>query len=328
MLFSIIVPIYGVELYLRQCLDSILAQTVRDFEAILVDDGSIDSCPAICDEYSTKDKRFKVIHKSNGGLVSARQAGVEVATGDYVVCVDGDDWISPNYLKHFSDIIDRFQPDVLVCDCIYAYPDKTVEIHNNLRKGFYSKDDLENEIYPCLIYRDQNRNAFPAQLWAKAFKNKIYRQEQQQINVNVKIGEDRVCVIPTLYHSESMYVSDDCDYYYRQIPTSMTKAKRPFRTDGPMLIYEHFQRTLDLNKYNLQLQLYRGTCHSLFNVCKSQFYSKDRYWEIVKRIGDILKNPVYDNCIRQASFSYSFTRKMMLLALKYRLYFLCIYIQG
>ena len=88
-LISIIVPIYGVEKYIKKCVDSILSQTYNEIEVILVDDGSPDQCPSICDEYAKKDSRVRVIHKKNGGLVSARQAGLKVARGDYIGFVDG-----------------------------------------------------------------------------------------------------------------------------------------------------------------------------------------------------------------------------------------------
>ena len=92
---SIIVPIYKVEDYIRECIDSILAQTYPDFELILVDDGSPDSCGRICDDYANRDNRIKVVHKVNGGLTSARNAGLEVAKGEWIMHVDGDDWIEP-----------------------------------------------------------------------------------------------------------------------------------------------------------------------------------------------------------------------------------------
>lgn len=322
MLFSIIVPIYGVEPYLRQCLESILAQTVSDYEAILVDDGSIDNCPAICDEFAARDRRFHVIHKANGGLVSARQVGVEVALGDYVVCVDGDDWLSPRYLENYIPAIDKYKPDVIVCDSIYSYSDKNINVHNNLRKGYYSREDIEHEIFPSLIYQNSKRSSFPTQLWAKAFKRDIYHRQQQLVDVVVSMGEDRACAIPTMYHSMSMYVQNTCDYYYRQIPTSMTKAKKPLNVDGPRLIYEHLSTTLDLDKFNFRSQLFQGTCHSLFNVCISQFYSNEWYGEIRKRLGDLLNIPVYKECIVSASYTNSISRKMMHWALRYRLYFL------
>lgn len=104
MLFSIVVPVYKVEPYIRRCVDSLLAQTLRDFEVILVDDGGTDGCPAICDAYAQADTRVKVIHKPNGGLSDARNAGVQVAEGEYVLFVDSDDSIVPDALERFAEI--------------------------------------------------------------------------------------------------------------------------------------------------------------------------------------------------------------------------------
>ena len=114
-MISVIVPIYGVEKFLPNCIDSILKQTYTDLEIILVDDGSKDNCPAICDEYAKKDNRIKVIHKENGGLSSARNAGLKIAFGQYVSFIDADDFISPNFyeillenlLKNNADISER-----------------------------------------------------------------------------------------------------------------------------------------------------------------------------------------------------------------------------
>ena len=93
---SVIVPVYNAEKYLAECVDSILAQTLRDIEVILVDDGSTDTSPAICDAYAGKDSRVKVIHKANGRAASARNAGMKIVQGEYVAFVDSDDWISPD----------------------------------------------------------------------------------------------------------------------------------------------------------------------------------------------------------------------------------------
>ena len=96
---SVIVPVYNVENYLRRCVDSIINQTYKNLEIILVDDGSPDNCPVICDEYAQKDSRIKVIHKENGGLSSARNCGMDMATGEYIGFVDGDDWIESDMYK-------------------------------------------------------------------------------------------------------------------------------------------------------------------------------------------------------------------------------------
>ena len=115
MRFSVIVPCYNVEKYIHQCVDSILEQKYQDFELILVNDGSTDQTAAILDEYKSLDGRITVVHKENGGLTSARKAGANIAQGDYIVCVDGDDWVDYKQLDEYSSIIDQYNADIICC---------------------------------------------------------------------------------------------------------------------------------------------------------------------------------------------------------------------
>lgn len=117
-MISVIVPIYNVEQYLSRCVDSLLAQTYRDFELILVDDGSPDNCGALCDDYATQDTRVRVIHKPNGGLSDARNAGLRIACGEYIAFVDSDDWVSPEYLEKLLNAVIETDADICECDII------------------------------------------------------------------------------------------------------------------------------------------------------------------------------------------------------------------
>lgn len=118
---SVIVPIYNVAEYLRRCVDSILSQTYTNLEVILVDDESPDRCPEICDEYSKKDTRVKVIHKENGGLSSARNAGLKVAVGDFISFIDSDDWISPDAYEYELKLMNRFNADAVQVEYMRAH---------------------------------------------------------------------------------------------------------------------------------------------------------------------------------------------------------------
>lgn len=121
-LISVIVPVYNVEPYIRQCLDSIISQTYQNLEIILVDDGSPDNCGAICDEYACCDNRIKVIHKENGGLSSARNVGLRVAHGEYLGFVDSDDWIESDMFEYLSKNILIYAADIAACGRIEVYP--------------------------------------------------------------------------------------------------------------------------------------------------------------------------------------------------------------
>ena len=130
---SIIVPVYKVEKYLDKCVNSIVGQTYKNLEIILVDDGSPDNCPAMCDEWAQKDSRIKVIHKKNGGLSSARNAGLDACTGDYIGFVDSDDWIEPDMYEYLLNIGMKNNADVSRCEFVIEAEnsDITVDSQND-----------------------------------------------------------------------------------------------------------------------------------------------------------------------------------------------------
>ena len=124
---SVIVPVYKVERYIRKCIDSILKQSFTDFELILVDDGSPDKCGKICDEYAAKDKRIKVIHKKNGGLSDARNAGLDYATGGYICFIDSDDWIHKDLLKDNLERLVSENADVIIFNYVEVFKETSIE---------------------------------------------------------------------------------------------------------------------------------------------------------------------------------------------------------
>ena len=126
-LISVIVPIYKVKKYLNRCIDSVINQTYNNLEIILVDDGSPDSCPQICDEYAKKDKRIKVIHKQNGGLSDARNAGLDIASGDFVSFIDGDDYIHPQTYEIVMDVINKCPAEMICFHYQFIEPEKIAE---------------------------------------------------------------------------------------------------------------------------------------------------------------------------------------------------------
>jgi glycosyltransferase involved in cell wall biosynthesis len=321
-MFSVIVPIYNVEKYLKQCVESILNQTYKNFELILVDDGSFDNCPAICDRYEEKDDRVRVIHKTNGGLVSARKAGALVATGDYVVCVDGDDWVDEQCLEHYALIMQNYSPDLIVSVSVAAFEDETQNRTNSLpyRKGYYDKEHIKNEIYPLLI-QNEYANYFVPTIWAKAYRANLYKKQQLAVSNQIKIGEDGACTIPYVYHAESLYITDAVTYYYRQNPSSMTKVKKAFSWSGPELIHKHIQNQVTIDEWNFREQLYRKTAHELFTVVVTQFNRNESYNTVVKDIKKNLKSEIYAESIKKAKFK-SLNGKMAVFAMKYGIWFL------
>lgn len=166
-LISVIVPIYKVEAYLRQCLDTIVGQTYKNLEIILIDDGSPDKCPQICDEYAGKDNRIRVIHQKNGGLSAARNAGLDIATGDYIAFVDSDDWVELNMYETLLANITNTNADIVTCGIYYNFP--------NYEVGSSVNDEVtveySNEAAIALI-PDVNAN-IRFEVWNKIFRRSL-----------------------------------------------------------------------------------------------------------------------------------------------------------
>ena len=153
---SIIVAVYNVEKYIRRCVDSLLAQTYQDIEIILVDDGSPDRCGDICDEYERKDSRIKVIHKSNGGVSSAQQAGLDAATGDYVIHADPDDWVEKDMVSQLVRKAIETSADMITCD--FYYDGKYRSLYYTTEKDLLRKIVDVNII--CVCWNVLVRRAF------------------------------------------------------------------------------------------------------------------------------------------------------------------------
>lgn len=164
-LVSIIVPIYNVEKYLDKCVESVVNQTYKSLEIILVDDGSPDNCPKMCDDWAKKDSRIKVIHKNNGGISKARNCGIDKATGEYLMFVDSDDWIDENTVEELYRIAKNENVDIVSYSLIKEYSENTVNNINDVKYCIYYKE----EFYEKLI-DDDNVAGF---VWNKFFKRSL-----------------------------------------------------------------------------------------------------------------------------------------------------------
>lgn len=225
-MFSIVVPIYKVEKYLPQCIESILGQTYPNFELILVDDGSPDRCGEICDEYAKKDARIKVIHKENGGLVSARKAGLRQATHDYIVNVDSDDYVDSALLEKLLEVIKKYNPDVIAYGCTKVSEDGAFlsNLENSSEEGLYTGQKLE-ELKGKLVYDKSIKHANSGSLLysvvAKAFKKASIEKSQYNVPEGINMGEDLAVTAPAVCNCRSLYVLKYCGYIYRQRNTSI-----------------------------------------------------------------------------------------------------------
>ena len=270
---SVIIPVYNVEKYLSECAGSVLCQPYRNIEVILVDDGSTDASGAICDEFARSDDRVKVIHKQNGGLVSARKAGAQKASGDYVVCVDGDDCVTDNAFVSFVRAIEEHNPDVVCSAAIWKYPGEEKVAPCSAAEGVYDLERIEKEVFPYLIENEKGEYFSPS-VWAKAFRRDLYVKAQSSVPDEIKIGEDNACTKPIIASAQKMVVLSDCTYIYQINPDSMTKNRKPFDLFTPKLVCEHFEKNIPMTE-DAQAQVYRCAVHYLFNAAVTQYYAGD-----------------------------------------------------
>lgn len=225
-MISVIVPIYNVEKYLPQCLESIIGQTYTELEIILVDDGSTDSCGNICDTYALRDCRIKVIHKKNGGLVSARKAGVDAASGEYVGYVDGDDWIEPDMFEWLFQTIRTENVDIAMCGRFEDTGKIRRKVYQGIPAGRYDKRKLTERVYPNMIVNGAffEWGIFPG-VWDKLFRRELLERFQMAVDERLTMGEDAACTYPCMLNADSVCILHECLYHYRQISSSMVRQR-------------------------------------------------------------------------------------------------------
>lgn len=284
-MISVIVPIYGVEAYIKQCVDSIIAQKYKDLEIILVDDGSKDNCPAICDEYAKIDDRIKVVHKQNGGLVSARQAGLKVATGEYIGFVDGDDWIADDMYQTMADVIEKYSPDVIASEFISEYETKSVVSDQLFEEGFYDKSRLESEIYPKMLFKGTfyQFGIFP-NCWTKLFKREILEKNLPKVDTRIKMGEDAAFTYACLLDANSFYGIKKGMYHYRILASSMSRG---YDAGLESIIFLPYNRLVDVNNsstFDMSDQLSYYMIYLANFLIRNEAKSKTKDKNFVKRI--------------------------------------------
>lgn len=299
MYFTLVVPIYGVEPYLRECLDSIRGQSFTDFEAVLVDDGSPDECGSICDAYADMDSRFCVIHKPNGGLVSARKAGTAGARGRYIINLDGDDYISPDMLSKAYAIAEEYAPDVISFSLRQFSEASQVILSEPAEPGFYDKDNTVRKLLP-IILPDKKGKRMQYFLCGKAIKTELQAALQTGVPDKVSFCEDVCCLTGIYLRADSVYVSPEAVYNYRVRSNSDSRSfnVRQFEqlTEAVkhLSIYENTARC-DFSPMLCRFVL-MTCCVLLIHCCKARCSS------CLGQMSDYLKAPVLACRCRRAVF--------------------------
>lgn len=261
-LISVIVPIYNVEKYLNKCIESIVNQTYKNLEILLVDDGSSDNCPKICDDWAKKDERIKVIHKENGGVSSARNAGLDAAAGEYIGFVDSDDYIDSDMFEFL--ITDSKQNDTEISCCTFRYVNEEDNIVEKTTKPFISDTAYFTPNEMCRLFYEGNDDF--VQLWNKVYKRRLFD--------NLRFPEGRVFedwdLAPMLYFEskKSSYIPvEKYNYFLSEGSISRTYSLKRY-CDCVLSDYDHYEffNSKGVTDYNAAIAVY--TKCDFFKCCR------------------------------------------------------------
>ena len=309
---SVIVPVYRAEDYLQQCIESILTQTYSNLEAVLVDDGSPDKCPILCDMFAEADVRVQVIHKKNEGAALARKAGLEAATGEYVLFIDCDDWLEANTISDCLDIAHRDNADCVMFGYVREYPQKS--IHNPLFPQGFSCDLAQSEKYVhrrivgpvekelCEPQRVDNLSSFCMRL----MKTEIARKGIFVSERIVGTSEDTIFNLYALDGCKISYINK-CFYHYRKSNAqSITTQHKPDLAGKWDVMYGIMQEYIDgsgrADEYHTPF-LNRVAC-GMIGLGLNEIGSTESIWKKSQRLRAILDKLLYQEAFAQLDTSY------------------------
>ena len=279
-LISVIVPIYNVEEYLDKCVNSILNQTYRNLEIILVDDGSPDNCPKMCDDYAKKDKRIKVIHKVNGGLSDARNIGINQSSGEYISFIDSDDYIAENYIEVLFNNLKKYNSDLSIGGHLVLYDDgKRINRYTNEEYVSNSKSILKKMLYD---------DGIDLSAWAKLYKASLFK------NVSYPVGrlyEDAATTYKLIDLANKISVNSLPIYYYVIRKNSISNSKFTMKKMDLIISTKEMTDYIQKKYPDLQKACNRRLMYSYLSTLTQLAKCKERHKDIEKEIvGYIKKN--------------------------------------
>jgi len=263
---SIIIPVYNVEKYLDKCLSSVINQTLREIEIILVDDQSPDNCPQMCDEYARRDSRIKVVHKENGGLGFARNSGLEIASGEYVTFLDSDDFIDLHTYEHLYNLASNNALDALYykfrrfTDEAEAVPSEPID------KITLYKDDAVKELMLDIIASEPSAKAdhrIQCSACTAVYRMAIIQEHNVRFHSERElISEDVIFNLDYLKYAKSAAYNDGEYYHYRVNPASLSSTFRTDRMEKNLILYEYIKE--NISSWNLNRNLAEERNNRLF----------------------------------------------------------------
>lgn len=298
---SVIVPVYNVENYLRQCVESLIHQTWENLEILLVDDGSTDKSGGICDALAAQDDRIRVIHKENGGVVSAWTLGAEEATGQYLNFMDSDDWVDREMLAEMAARLTQNQKEIVACDYVIEKQSGQQYRYQELLAGEYDKKRLEREVYPNLLGNENRYISFSRCM--KLYSRELVVPNLHYCDRSVRMGDDAMIVLPAVLDCERLAVLDHKPYYhYRYVENSIVHGydRDMFENMGR---FKNALGRIVAEKYPQEMQRAMGErlemeyVHMLLLVLKNEARGNPSGYR--KNIAAICKSPETRKLVRQ-----------------------------
>ncbi|MBE7065540.1 MAG: glycosyltransferase family 2 protein [Ruminococcaceae bacterium] len=317
---SVVVPIYKVEKYLDRCVQSLFNQTYENLEIILVDDGSPDNCPAMCDEYAKADSRVTVVHKPNGGLPDARNAGMDVATGDYLLFVDSDDWIEPQTVAELAQIIEEQNVDFVTFKAVWdgrpGIPDGTpctYEKSRELGLGYYDSDRIKKEIYPRVLVTPDLYYGPILAAWSSFYSMAFLNKNGIRFDKEIKYSEDSLFSARVTCAAKSLYAHNGCYYHYCFNGDSISQSFHADLWDVEKLRQSFFVKYFgNRTDFNIDVQLKRMAIFSVLCSISEWHYIKDKS-EQRKYINSIFNDPFTINAMKNIKYAQVPIKKRILL---------------
>jgi len=279
---SIIVPVYNASKSISRCIESVLKQTYKEWELILIDDGSKDDSGKICDDYATGDERVLAIHISNGGVSNARNVGIDKASGSWIAFLDADDYLGPHFL---NDLLVYRDYDTIWGGYVSIPSHAKYFRHNNSFEG--------KEL--CQFLTLFNGNGYP---WGKLFRTSIVKKAKIRFDVNLRVYEDMLFCFQYLQYANSIKLIPNCNYYYLDPPTKIICEKFVLSEDEIIFLHETLQNQLDTisQKYSFDKITLKLKLIGHYSICRVMLEeSDDNYLKLAERLYGIEQEEVYSN---------------------------------
>lgn len=288
---SVIIPVYNVEKYLHRCVDSILNQSLQDFEIILVNDGSTDSSPEICDQYAQQDNRIRVIHKKNARVAAARNDGIKAAKGEFISLIDSDDWIEPTMFEEMYSTANQFGCNFVMCDFTKKGKEVEYTVSQPIEEGFYDRVRIEKELFKCLIMFDNIE--FPPTIsnWTCLFNREFLIDNQLYYDEDIHYCEDSIFGSKVMYNANKFYYLKGKYFYnYFYNPNSTTSKYNSKKWESYLKINERLEDYFENANFDFSSQLKINMLYFTLNMMSEIGRSNESFFEKRKYCKKVITN--------------------------------------